>query len=217
MGTTERRARKHAAIETLILDTAEGLLRVSGPDRMSLRAVAERIEYSAAAIYGYFPTKDDLFAALASRGFRRLNRALMHRSEGSDSSPLGRLRELFWRYYEFSKTDGHYYELMFLDLSYEPSRWDTEALACIREATAEADRLISCCVATGDLASGQAPGTVRRILWAAAHGAAVIGLRKRLPASVEPDSLAAETLDAALAGCRIARKSGATLGALPGV
>jgi AcrR family transcriptional regulator len=200
MGVKERRARHHAAIEQLILETAEVLLLRSGTDGVSLRAVAERIEYSPAAIYGYFSTKDDLLAALAVHGFRQLNDALTRASEASDSSPLGRLRELYWRYYEFSKTHAAYYELMFLDSTYAPGQWDREALACLREATGEADRLIIDCMDAGVLVTGTSPQAVRRTLWAAVHGAAVIMLRSRLPADTDPDRLAADTLDAALAG-----------------
>jgi AcrR family transcriptional regulator len=205
MGVKERRERQHAAIERLILEAAEQLLQRSGPDGVSLRAVAERIEYSPAAIYGYFSTKDDLLTALAVHGFRQLNHALTRASESRDSSPLGRLRELYWRYYEFSKTHAAYYELMFLDSAYAPGQWDREALECLREAAAEAERLIAGCMDASTLVSGRSPTAIRRTLWAAIHGAAVIGLRKRLPADVDPDQLAADTLDAVLAGYSIRR------------
>ena len=39
---------------------------------VSIRKIAERIEYSPAAIYSYFPSKDDIFFALAEEGFRLL-------------------------------------------------------------------------------------------------------------------------------------------------
>ena len=38
-----------------------------------MRKIAERIEYSPAALYGYFPSKDDIFFALAEEGFRLLH------------------------------------------------------------------------------------------------------------------------------------------------
>jgi AcrR family transcriptional regulator len=200
MSLKERRARHHAAIEKRILETAEELLLRSGLDGVSLRAVAERIEYSPAAIYGYFPTKDDLLAALAAHGFRQLNDALTRVSELTDSSPLARLREFYWRYYEFSKTHPAYYELMFLDSSYPQHRWDREALEFLRAATASADRLIAGFVDTGTTLSETSTAAVRRTLWAAVHGAAAIALRKRLPADTDCDQLAADTLDAVLAG-----------------
>jgi len=86
-----------------ILEAAEDLLARSGSDGVSLRAVAERIQYSASAIYSYFSTKDDLLAAVAAHGFRQLNSALTAVSETTDSSPLARLRELYWRYYESAR------------------------------------------------------------------------------------------------------------------
>ena len=200
MGVKERRARHHAAIEQRILETAEELLLRSGPDGVSLRAVAERIEYSPAAIYGYFSRKDDLLAALAAYGFRQLNDALTRASEVTGSSSLARLREFYWRYYEFSKTHAAYYELMFLDPSYAQDRWDREALEFLRAATANADRLIAGCVDTGTFRAETSPTAVRRTLWAAVHGAAVIALRKRLPADTDRDQLAADTLHTVLAG-----------------
>jgi AcrR family transcriptional regulator len=201
MSVKQRRARQHAAIEQRILDAAEDLLLQFGPDDVSLRAVAERVEYSPAAIYGYFSTKDDLLAALAAHGFRKLNDALTRASEVTDPSPLSRLRELFWRYYEFSKTDAAYFGLMFLDASYAQDRWDREALEFLRAAIAEASRLIVGCVDSGTFVSETSPARVRRTLWAAIHGAAVIALRRRLPADADPDQFAADTLDAVLAGC----------------
>jgi AcrR family transcriptional regulator len=200
MGVKERRARHHAAIEQRILETAEELLLRSGPDGVSLRAVAERIEYSPAAIYGYFSRKDDLLAALAAYGFRQLNDALTRASEVTGSSSLARLREFYWRYYEFSKTHAAYYELMFLAPSYAQDRWDREVLEFLRAATANADRLIAGCVDTGTFRAETSPTAVRRTLWAAVHGAAVIALRKRLPADTDRDQLAADTLHTVLAG-----------------
>jgi AcrR family transcriptional regulator len=182
-----------------------GSRRRSGRDgcKRAPRAVAERLEYSPSAIYGYFPTKDDLLAALAADGFRQLNDALTRVSEVTNSSPLARLREFYWRYYEFGKTHPAYYELlMFLDSSYAQDRWDREALELLHPATADADRLIAGCIATGTFLSEMSPTAVRRTLWAAVHGAAVIALRKRLPAESDRDRLAADTLDAVLAGCR---------------
>jgi AcrR family transcriptional regulator len=200
VGVKERRARHHAAIEQRILAAAEALLLQSGPHGVSLRAVAECIEYSPAAIYGYFPTKDDLLAALAAHGFRQLNDALTRVSEATDSSSLTRLREFYWRYYEFSKTHAAYYELMFLDASYGEGWWDREVLGLLSVARANADQLIAGCVGAGTFLPGTSATGVRRTLWAAVHGAAVIALRKRLPAGTDRDHLAAAALDAALYG-----------------
>ena len=81
-----------------------------------------------------------------------------------------------------------------------------ETFECLSEAIAEADQLIAACVESGSFAADRPPATVRRLLWATIHGAAVIRLRNRLPANIDFDAFASETLDAALAGCRIPRR-----------
>ena len=48
------------------------LFVAEGYNNVSIRKIAERIEYSPAAIYSYFPSKDDIFLALAEEGFRIL-------------------------------------------------------------------------------------------------------------------------------------------------
>ena len=89
---------------------------------------------------------------------------------------------------------------MFLHSTDAPGESDRQALACLREATGETDRLIIDCMDAGVFVTKASPTAVRRALWAAIHGAAVIRLRRRLPADADPDQLAADTLDAALAG-----------------
>lgn len=199
MGIKERRARKHAEVKRLILEAADDLLRTHGPHGVSLRAVAQRIEYSPTVIYEYFSTKDELLSTLGASGFRRLNAALTARWRVG-KSPLVRLREFFWRYYEFSKTNPAYFELIFLDPAYAPDRWTGEGLDCVREAMVEADRLIAACRLVSGVTSDRSPTTLRHILWAAIHGVAVARITKRLPPDVDPDRLAADTLDGALAG-----------------
>ena len=53
-------------------DAARDLFVAEGYHNVSIRKIAERIEYSPAAIYSYFPSKHDIFFALAEEGFRLL-------------------------------------------------------------------------------------------------------------------------------------------------
>ena len=200
MSVKERRARHHAELERLIFATAGELLEQSGTRGVSLRAVAEHIEYSPAAIYHYFAKKNDLLRALAAEGFRRLATALTRPSSMSPSAPLLQLREFFWRYYVFSKTHPAYYELMFLDASYQPASSSDHLPTMGREAD-QADALIRRCTDSG-LMSAAEPAEASLTLWTAVHGAAVMALRKRLPAATDPDRLVAELLDVVLAGLR---------------
>ena len=69
MGTKERQERDRTRVRESILTAARELFITEGYRNVSMRKIAERIEYSPAAIYSYFPAKDDIFFALAEEGF----------------------------------------------------------------------------------------------------------------------------------------------------
>src|SRR5205823_8433300 len=106
MGIKERQERDREAVSRAILDAARELFVSEGYRNVSIRKIAEKIEYSPAAIYGYFPSKDDIFYALAEEGFH-----LLHAGEDPDRrdaalaslEPLDRLKAIFLRLYEFSR------------------------------------------------------------------------------------------------------------------
>ena len=74
MGVKERQEREREAVSRAILDAARDLFVAEGYQNVSIRKIADRIEYSPAAIYSYFPSKDDIFFALAEEGFRLCSR-----------------------------------------------------------------------------------------------------------------------------------------------
>src|SRR6478672_1258603 len=106
MGIKERQERDREAVRRSILDAARELFVSEGYRNVSIRKIAEKIEYSPAAIYGYFPSKDDIFYALAEEGFH-----LLHPGDSGAAldaglaalEPLERIRAIFWRLYEFSQ------------------------------------------------------------------------------------------------------------------
>ena len=91
MGIKERQERERTAVREAILGAARDLFVSEGYRNVSMRKIAERIEYSPAAIYSYFPSKDDIFFALAEEGFRLLaefgKKAFEHSTD-----PFARLR-----------------------------------------------------------------------------------------------------------------------------
>ena len=73
MSTTMARPTKHdASTREALLDAAESLLAASGPDAVSVRAVADKTGVSTRAVYSLFGSKPGLMGALAARGFHRL-------------------------------------------------------------------------------------------------------------------------------------------------
>src|SRR5438105_5139252 len=104
MGIKERQERDREAVRRAILDAARDLFVAEGYANVSIRKIAERIEYSPAAIYGYFPSKDDIFFALAEEGFRLLGDPDCLSPVDVDALPaVDRIRAIFWRLYEFSR------------------------------------------------------------------------------------------------------------------
>src|SRR5450759_2541175 len=115
MGIKERQVRDREAVRRSILDAARELFVAEGFQNVSIRKIAERIEYSPAAIYGYFPSKNDIFFALAEEGFRLLAdpAAVRQILQSPHAPPIERIRALFWRFYEFSRDQPQYFALMF--------------------------------------------------------------------------------------------------------
>ena len=89
MGSRERQDREKQAVRQAILDAARDLFTIEGYRNVSIRKIAERIEYSPAAIYSYFASKDDIYLALAEDGFRRLDAKLKHRQPPGHAPPAG--------------------------------------------------------------------------------------------------------------------------------
>lgn len=65
----DRRRRK---VREAIIDAAEAIFSADGEQGISMRRLAESIDYSPAAIYKYFASKDDLFDAIRDLFFERL-------------------------------------------------------------------------------------------------------------------------------------------------
>src|SRR5258708_12581168 len=117
MGIKERHERDREAVGRAILDAARELFVAEGYQNVSIRKVAERIEYSPAAIYSYFPSKDDIFFALAEEGFRLLGHtgAESHLSQLEALAPMERVPPRFCRLYQFTREQPQYSALLFVD------------------------------------------------------------------------------------------------------
>src|SRR4026208_1121175 len=76
MGITERREREREKVRRKILDAARELFENEGYDKVTMRRIAEAIEYSPTTIYLHFEDKDDLVRALCNEDFARLLEAL---------------------------------------------------------------------------------------------------------------------------------------------
>jgi AcrR family transcriptional regulator len=213
LGVTERHHREREAVARSILDAARDLFVTHGYQHVSIRKIAERIEYSPAAIYSYFPSKDDIFFALAEEGFRLLFTTAGHPPSGID--PIEDVRRMFWHYYEFSKRHPEYFALMFLDRSVPQISRNWERFGFVGEMKHDMVRRIQEGIDRGAFPAGTSPVAVFRLLLTAIHGAATLRLCERLAPGEDGDTLARATLETALQGLRAGAALNLSLGPCP--
>jgi AcrR family transcriptional regulator len=108
----------------LILSAARDLARREGWDAVTMRRLADEIEYSANFAYRYFSGRDDILLALVRDGFTRLRDTmataahgatsqLAKRSETGPSGPAAAVRRAAHAYLDFALTEPDLYQLMY--------------------------------------------------------------------------------------------------------
>jgi AcrR family transcriptional regulator len=200
LGLKERQERDRETVSRAILDAARELFVREGYQEVSIRKIAERIEYSPAAIYSYFQSKDDIFLALAEEGFHLLFSYGASPRPSAPGDPLDTLRAMFWRYYEFSREHPEYFALMFLDRSVPRISRDWERFGFVGEAKHDMLNRIQKAIDAGALPADTPAHVVFRVLLTALHGAATLCLCDRLAPGEDPDALARATLETVLKG-----------------
>ncbi|HEX5069426.1 MAG TPA: TetR/AcrR family transcriptional regulator [Vicinamibacterales bacterium] len=202
MGVKERHERDKEVLRARILDAARELFVAEGYRNVSIRKIAEKVEYSPAALYSYFPSKDDLFFALAEEGFRKLFEFTNDPQAFASADPLTAIREGFLRYYQFSRTHPEYFDLMFVDRSVPKISHEWERFGFVEQMIDEVRALIRRAIDAGLFPAETDPDVAFHILWAAVHGPATVAVCDRLAPDENPDALARDTLEAAIAGLR---------------
>ncbi len=69
---TNPRTRRHLRTKEAILEAALEIVNEQGPAGLSMRALADRIDYSPAGLYEYFGSKDEIIAAICQQGEEHL-------------------------------------------------------------------------------------------------------------------------------------------------
>jgi AcrR family transcriptional regulator len=103
MGMRERRARQRKSLRQQILDAASELFVRDGFENVSMRRIADKIEYSPTTIYLYFHDKAELLDQVCQETFARLLEVLSKIMD-QPGDPLERLArglhtyiDLAWR------------------------------------------------------------------------------------------------------------------------
>src|SRR5437667_7503849 len=100
MGVKERRARQKKFLRQEILDAASELFVRDGYENVSMRRIADKIEYSPTTIYIYFKDKAELLEQVCKETFGRLVQRLSKIME-QPGDPVERLKRGLIAYIEF--------------------------------------------------------------------------------------------------------------------
>ena len=112
MGSKERRLRERAGTRQRILEAAREMFVRRGYEATTMRAIADRIEYTATALYHHFKSKAELLTELAVIDFGDL--AAAFRQIGQIADPLERLARIGEAYVDFALGHPMQYQLMFM-------------------------------------------------------------------------------------------------------
>ncbi|GGQ99237.1 TetR family transcriptional regulator [Deinococcus ruber] len=165
----------------MIVSTARTLAETEGWDAVTIRRLAECIEYSQPVLYTHFRSKDEIVGAVALEGFAELTMALRSAipTETTGRAAVAALAEA---YMAFAERHPAVYDSMF-SLSNGLPFADEATPAPMREGfTALLDTL-------REVAGTVAPGLFTEVVWAALHGLATLTRAGRLPPEHTPERL----------------------------
>lgn len=112
MGLHERRQREKESIRANILQAAFNLAKTEGWSSLSIRKIADAIEYSSPVVYDYFENKEAILFEISLNGFDLLNKELL-KAKNKYKTPEEQLTAIVDAYWNFAFKNKEYYQLMF--------------------------------------------------------------------------------------------------------
>jgi AcrR family transcriptional regulator len=112
LGVAERKGRERAKREHRIVTAARLIAAREGWNAVTIRRLAEEIEYSQPVLYSHFENRDAIVAAVAIEGFRELETAL-EQAANAAADRRGKLLDVAMAYLAFAREQPALYEAMF--------------------------------------------------------------------------------------------------------
>jgi AcrR family transcriptional regulator len=175
-----RREREKSETRDKILDAARELFVTEGYEGVSMRRVAEKIEYSPTAIYVHFADKNELFHELCRQDFARLQEVVAIAEMPTD--PIERLRQIGQNYIQFGINFPNHYVFMFMT-PHPPQELDDQDREIVGDPEVDAYALLKWAVQEA-IKAGCFREEVRdaelvsQTLWASVHGVISLNISK---------------------------------------
>src|SRR5262249_26405776 len=169
MGIVERKEREREEMRRKILDAARELFESEGYERVTMRRIADAIEYSPTTIYNHFEDKDDLVQALCQEDFARLFAILQEQPPPAD--PVDSIRQLGLGYARFGISLPNHYPSMFMP----PAKFENpEGHVSPGEKAFELLRQAVQAAIDGGYFRPADVDMVAQVLWSSMHGAVAL-------------------------------------------
>jgi AcrR family transcriptional regulator len=200
MGVKERRARQKKFLRQEIMDAASELFVREGYENVSMRRIADKIEYSPTTIYIYFTDKAELLEQVCNETFGRLVQRLSKIMD-QPGDPVERLKRGLIAYIEFGLANPHHYRATFMMPIPEglPKTKYHEGDSPGMQAFSFLGRGIGECVAEGKLPAMNVE-LASQTLWAGVHGITALLITKPGFPWVGKDKVIHSTVDTLVAG-----------------
>jgi AcrR family transcriptional regulator len=174
MGSLERRERERKELRELILEAARELFNSAGVEATTMRAIAERIEYSPTAIYSYFADKEALLHQLCLNDFRSLAQKFAALEKIND--PIKRLRRLAQAYADFGIHYPQAYRFLFMTPKPVPPATEASGNPDT-DPCAHMYKVVESCMAEGAFKPQlKDANLIAQTIWAGLHGAIALQL-----------------------------------------
>jgi AcrR family transcriptional regulator len=196
MGIAERKEKQKNEIRKLILDASMKLFVEEGFESVTIRKIAELIEYSPTTVYLYFKDKDEIFFSLHDVGFEKMHEFNLNLN--TIQNPLVRMHKMGENYLRFGMEYPEYYSLMFI--LGEPMKKISELGCDWKPGDAVLGRLketVAECIEKGYLAKAD-PYQVSLAVWSFVHGLVSLAIRQRLEKFVPDAKMLLPTMEQAL-------------------
>jgi AcrR family transcriptional regulator len=112
MGISERRLKEKEKLRTNILGTAWQMVEDDGWQSLSIRKIADAIEYSVPVIYDHFENKEAILFEFAKEGFTRLTKKI-EEAINKTENPADQLKQVAYAYWDFAFKYKEHYQLMY--------------------------------------------------------------------------------------------------------
>lgn len=173
MGVQERRAREKDELRRKILNAASELFVNEGFESVSMRRIAEKVEYSPASIYLYFKDKSEIVQSICQETFAELHERLDAMVE-LDLPPLEEFHRGCETYVRFGLEHPSHY-IVTMCTPEEPASQNIEGVDCEAiyaegmRAFGHLRRCIAKCMNAGLFREADAE-TVAQAVWLSIHG-----------------------------------------------